>query len=125
MDPKATTTPLDLAQLLGAIPLPHLHLHSVPSLVMEGASMGRQGSLLPSILPLARMLKAMVSVLKAIVSNSKAMDSSHSIPANNSLCINSHGILFSCRCIHSPHNLVNHLPSRSRQLSQVFLTLQR
>merc|ERR1719234_1482319 len=124
MDLKATTMPLDLVQLHGATLLHHLHLHSVLSLDMEEASMGRLGSLLPSILPLVRMLKAMVSsILKAMVSNSKAMDSSLCIPANSSLHINSHGILFSSQCIHSPHNLVNHLPSPSRQLNQVFLIL--
>merc|ERR1712192_97177 len=113
MDLKATTMPLDLVQLHGATPLLHLHLLLVLSLDMEGASMGRLSSLLPSILPLAQMLKAMVNVLKAtMVSNSKDMDSSPYIPANSSLCI------------HSPHNLVNHLPSPSRQLSQVFLILQ-
>merc|ERR1719180_372416 len=112
MDLKATTMPQGLAQQLGATLLLHFHLPLVPSLGMEGASMGRLGSLLPSILPLAQILKAMVSsILKAMVSNSKAMDSSLCIPTNSSLHINSHGILFSSQCIHSPHNLVNHLPS--------------
>merc|ERR1712181_85014 len=87
---------------------------------------GHLGSLLPLILPLAQMVKAMVSVLKAMVSNNnKAMDSSPCTPANSSLCIGSPSILFSNQSIHSPHNLVNHLPSPSRQLSQVFLILQR
>merc|ERR1712055_431155 len=76
MDLKATTMPLDLVQQHGAIPLLHLRLLSVPSLGMVEASMGHLGSLLPSILHLAQMLKVMVSVLKATVSNSKAMDSS-------------------------------------------------
>merc|ERR1719285_1530951 len=110
MDLKATTMPLDLAQQHGAIPLLHLRLLSVLSLDMAEASMGHLGSLLPSTQPTAQTLKAMVGVLKAMVSNSKAMDSSQCIPAN-SLCIN------------SLHSLVTHLPSPSRQLSQVFLNL--
>merc|ERR1719180_471633 len=123
MDLKATTMPQGLAQQLGATLLLHFHLPLVLSLGMEGASMGRLGSLLPSILPLAHMLKAMVGVIKDMDSNSKAMDSSLCIPANSSRCINSHSIPLGSLCIHSPHNLVNHLPSPSKQLSKVFLIL--
>merc|ERR1712055_1263393 len=115
MDLKATTTPLDLAQQHGAIPLLHLLLLSVLSLDMAEGSLGHLGSLLPSTQPMAQTLKAMVSVLKAMVSNSKAMDSSQ--------CIDSRSIQLSSRCIHNPHTLVNPLLSPSRQLSQVFLNL--
>merc|ERR1719285_1561572 len=116
MDLKATTMHLALAQQHGAIPLHHLRLLSVRSLDMVEASMGHLDSLLPSTQPMAQMLKAMVS-------NSKAMDSSQCIPANSRLCINSRSILLSSLCIHSLHSLVNHLPSSSRQLSQMFLNL--
>jgi len=84
MDLKAITTLLDLAQLPGEILLPPLRLPSAPSLGMVVASMGHQGSLLPSIPHTALTLKAMVNSPKAMVnlkfmvnsSNSKVMDSS-------------------------------------------------
>ena len=112
MDLKATTTPLDLAQQLGAILLRPLRLPSAPSLVMAGVSLGQLSSLHPSVLPMALLPKATVRLLKVMANIRHRVTPSNRnqcTQANSRRCTSSLDILFS-----SPNTLHTSEPSVSK-----------